>query len=85
MNAIRQYPPAPKVNVSLYYESLCPFSIHFLTQKLLPTYLLLADIMEVHLVPYGNAQVICHYVMQTFRLGYISTLDKYECHLSNFL
>lgn len=64
VNAIRQYPPAPKVNVTLYYESLCPYSRLFLTQKLLPTSTLLADIMEVNLVPYGNARVIRHYVMQ---------------------
>ncbi|XP_075878691.1 gamma-interferon-inducible lysosomal thiol reductase-like [Nelusetta ayraudi] len=57
MNAIRQYPPAPKVNVTLYYESLCPYSRWFLTLKLLPTYILLSDIMEVKLVPYGNTQV----------------------------
>ncbi|BFZ21135.1 hypothetical protein BsWGS_24175 [Bradybaena similaris] len=46
--------PAP-VNISLYYESLCPYSKAFIINKLYPTYLKLASITNLTLVPYGNA------------------------------
>ncbi|NP_001006057.1 gamma-interferon-inducible lysosomal thiol reductase precursor [Danio rerio] len=47
---------ADKVKVSLYYESLCPGCRMFLTSQLVPTLIMLQDIMEIDLVPYGNAQ-----------------------------
>ncbi|KAK2901005.1 hypothetical protein Q8A67_009120 [Cirrhinus molitorella] len=47
---------ADKVTVSLYYESLCPGCREFLVLQLVPTLIMLQDIMTIELVPYGNAQ-----------------------------
>ncbi|XP_030630561.1 gamma-interferon-inducible lysosomal thiol reductase [Chanos chanos] len=57
LNSTRQK-VADRVNVGLYYESLCPGCRMFLTQQLIPTLIMLADIMSVDLVPYGNAEEI---------------------------
>ncbi|TTH99994.1 Ras-related protein Rab-3A [Bagarius yarrelli] len=49
---------ADSVNVSLYYESLCPGCRQFLVLQLMPTFIMLNDIMNLELVPYGNAQCL---------------------------
>lgn len=56
-NASRSGLAAEPVQVGLYYESLCPGCREFLVEMIMPTWILLNDIMTVHLVPFGNAQV----------------------------
>ena len=45
------------VNIQVYYESLCPDSINFITQQLYPTYQTLGKYMNIEFIPFGNADV----------------------------
>lgn len=55
-NLTRLQQTAGPVKIGLYYESLCPGCRTFITSMLYPTSVLLGDIMDLTLVPYGNAQ-----------------------------
>uniref|UniRef100_A0A8C3HGF5 Gamma-interferon-inducible lysosomal thiol reductase n=1 Tax=Chrysemys picta bellii TaxID=8478 RepID=A0A8C3HGF5_CHRPI len=55
---------ANPVSLSLYYESLCPACRNFLVTQLFPTWVMLSDIMDITLVPYGNAQTCLMYQLK---------------------
>jgi interferon gamma-inducible protein 30 len=44
-----------KVNFTLYYETLCPDCRQFMSSQLWPAYQSILDIVNITLVPYGNA------------------------------
>ena len=46
------------MTVQVYYESLCPDSIRFIKNQLMPTYEKLGNYFDVEFVPYGKASVI---------------------------
>ena len=51
---------AMPVNVTLYYESLCPFCRQFISEQLYPTWKTFQStgIMFVDIIPYGNAEEV---------------------------
>lgn len=71
--ANRSQPAAAPVELSLFYESLCPACRAFLVQELFTAWLVLPDdVLSITLVPYGNAQVgaaatgacpLCHWCL----------------------
>lgn len=68
------------IDVGVYYESLCPDSIRWIKQQLLPQYDVLKDYIRVTFVPYGKASVsgpialcyvITYYIVSRFTLNAI--------------
>ena len=51
--------PPLRVKVQAYTEALCIDCFHFVLEDLIPTYQLLGDeIIDLELVPFGNAQIV---------------------------
>ncbi|ERL95191.1 gamma-interferon-inducible lysosomal thiol reductase-like isoform X2 [Dendroctonus ponderosae] len=46
---------SPLVQVSVYYETLCPDSISFIVHQLYPGYYALKEYIDLELVPWGHA------------------------------
>lgn len=46
-----------RIKVSVYYESLCPYSINFIKSKLYPNYQQLRDYIQIEWVPFGKTNV----------------------------
>ena len=47
---------AQPVNISLYFESLCGGCQYFIKNQYYPAFKSIGSIMNVHLIPYGNAE-----------------------------
>lgn len=45
------------VKVTLYYETLCPFSIKFINDQLYPGYQKLGNVLSLELIPFGKGKV----------------------------
>lgn len=56
LNKVESDPDA--VNLTLYYEVLCPDSRRFINGQLTNGVASVSSIMNLRLVPYGNAKVI---------------------------
>jgi len=54
--AIAPAPEPDMLHLKVYYESLCPDSIRFMKEQLLPTWTELKDIIDVDIVAYGKAE-----------------------------
>ena len=46
-----------RVKLSVYYESLCPDSVDFITGQLSKAFSEVNELMEIELIPFGKAKV----------------------------
>merc|ERR1712013_151604 len=53
--AITAKPANPTVEISVYYESLCPDSIRFVNEQLFPSWKKFKNELKVDLKPFGKA------------------------------
>ena len=47
-----------KVNFTVYYETLCPDCKEFISDQVFKAYQQVSSIMNLTMVPYGNAKVV---------------------------
>ena len=66
------------VNVTLYYETLCPYCRQFISTQLSLAYKAVGDIMNIVLVPYGNAKEL--YRPETKLYQYYCQHGSDECY-----
>lgn len=52
----------PRLTVSVYYESLCPDSINFITDQLTPAYNDFKDWINLEFIPFGKSSVSNIYI-----------------------
>ncbi|KAJ8956510.1 hypothetical protein NQ318_019228 [Aromia moschata] len=64
------------LKVSLYYESLCPDCIRFVTKQLFPTYKDIGNDIKLDLIPFGKAKV----VNENGKLEFICQHGSSECY-----
>nr|XP_009804806.1 PREDICTED: gamma-interferon-inducible lysosomal thiol reductase isoform X4 [Nicotiana sylvestris] len=73
-----------KVNLSLYYESLCPYCADFIVNKLAKVLETdLASIVNLRLVPWGNTQIAPNtsWICQETHFKFINCVER--LHLEN--
>ncbi|CAF1031974.1 unnamed protein product [Adineta steineri] len=66
-----------KVNLTLYYETLCPDCRKFMTTELWKAYQTIFDIVNITLVPYGNAHETYQPATQLYQ--YVCQHGAQEC------
>ncbi|KAF3771546.1 GILT-like protein [Nymphaea thermarum] len=65
-----------KVPVDLYYETLCPYCSNFIVNQLHQLFSNgLIDVVDLHLVPYGNARILANGTIECQH-------GPYECFLN---
>lgn len=75
LNSVNSAPSSPPlynlVNITLYYETLCPASRGFINGQLNKAFQSVASIFSLTLVPYGNSWVRnLDYLCSIFKLFY---------------
>jgi len=72
-----------KLPLSVFYEALCPDSIKFFKEQLVPTYKVLGKYINLNFVPFGKARQVSAYfpvqsVVHTLPLTLFSALLQFH-------
>ena len=68
----------PLVNFTLYTETLCPYCILFISRQLYTTFKFIDSIMNLEIVPYGNARE--QHVGNKLQFTSLSTSESEQCY-----